>query len=74
MVVGAKALGNAAANSAGEHLHAPVLQTWLSLSMIIDDRSTRCVSAPPTSMAYFSTRRKPERVQLVIAPQSVCVL
>eukprot|EP00732_Lithocolla_globosa_P006659 Lithocolla_globosa_v1_NODE_7877_length_891_cov_16.136364.p2 type:complete len:147 gc:universal NODE_7877_length_891_cov_16.136364:373-813(+) len=37
----------------------PVLQTWLSLSMIMEERSMRWVSHPPTSMAYFSTSRKP---------------
>mmetsp|Transcript_11618 Transcript_11618/g.35829 ORF Transcript_11618/g.35829 Transcript_11618/m.35829 type:complete len:246 (-) Transcript_11618:411-1148(-) len=37
----------------------PRCQTWLSLSMTICDRSRRCVAAPPTSSAYFSTMRKP---------------
>eukprot|EP01139_Manchomonas_bermudensis_P002287 Amastigsp_a4229_55.p3 type:complete len:154 gc:universal Amastigsp_a4229_55:582-121(-) len=37
----------------------PAASTWLSFVMIIDDRSMRCVSTPPTSMPYFSTRRKP---------------
>ena len=32
---------------------------WLSLSMIMLDRSCRCGSIPPTSIPYFSTSRKP---------------
>ena len=32
---------------------------WLSLSMIMLDRSCRCGSMPPTSIPYFSTSRKP---------------
>mmetsp|Transcript_24138 Transcript_24138/g.91082 ORF Transcript_24138/g.91082 Transcript_24138/m.91082 type:complete len:268 (+) Transcript_24138:698-1501(+) len=37
----------------------PAAHTWLSLIMVIWLRSMRCVPQPPTSKAYFSTRRKP---------------
>mmetsp|Transcript_66957 Transcript_66957/g.192546 ORF Transcript_66957/g.192546 Transcript_66957/m.192546 type:complete len:201 (-) Transcript_66957:83-685(-) len=37
----------------------PVAQTWLSLSITMADRLSRCVAAPPTSSAYFSTSLKP---------------
>ncbi len=37
----------------------PDAQTWLSFSITIPLRSCLCMDAPPTSMAYFSTRRKP---------------
>mmetsp|Transcript_100 Transcript_100/g.392 ORF Transcript_100/g.392 Transcript_100/m.392 type:complete len:226 (-) Transcript_100:10-687(-) len=37
----------------------PAAHTWLSLSMTICDKSSRCVAQPPTSSAYFSTMRKP---------------
>ena len=32
---------------------------WLSLSMIMLERSCLCGSIPPTSIPYFSTSRKP---------------
>lgn len=32
---------------------------WLSLSMIMLERSCRWGSIPPTSIPYLSTRRKP---------------
>ena len=37
----------------------PDAHTWLSFSMAMPLRSCRCMEAPPTNMAYFSTRRKP---------------
>lgn len=37
----------------------PDAQIWLSLSITIPLRSCLCIDTPPTSMAYFSTRRKP---------------
>mmetsp|Transcript_20770 Transcript_20770/g.70386 ORF Transcript_20770/g.70386 Transcript_20770/m.70386 type:complete len:225 (-) Transcript_20770:37-711(-) len=54
----------------------PALQTWLSLSMTICERSSRCVAAPPTKSAYFSTTRKPGVVLRVPAtwPSQPCDL
>ncbi len=43
----------------GRWSNAPWDQMWLSLSMIMLDKSCRCASIPPTSMPYFSTSRKP---------------
>lgn len=37
----------------------PDAQMWLSFSITIPLRSCLCIDTPPTSMAYFSTRRKP---------------
>lgn len=37
----------------------PDAQIWLSFSITIPLRSCLCMDTPPTSMAYFSTRRKP---------------
>ena len=37
----------------------PMDQIWLSLSIIIELRSYRCASQPPTNIPYFSTIRKP---------------
>lgn len=37
----------------------PEAQTWLSFSITIPLRSCLCMDTPPTSMAYFSTKRKP---------------
>lgn len=37
----------------------PDAQMWLSLSITIPLRSCLCMDTPPTSMAYFSTSRKP---------------
>ena len=37
----------------------PEAQTWLSFSITIPLRSCLCMDTPPTSMAYFSTNRKP---------------
>lgn len=46
-------------------------QIWLSLSIIILERSWRWGSMPPTSMAYFSTRRNPGVVLRVPAIKPV---
>ena len=43
----------------------PAAQIWLSFSIIIDDKSYRCVSIPATKRAYFSTSLKPGVVFLV---------
>ncbi len=43
----------------------PEAQMWLSFSIIMDDKSYRCVSMPATSRAYFSTSLKPGVVFLV---------
>mmetsp|Transcript_1795 Transcript_1795/g.3274 ORF Transcript_1795/g.3274 Transcript_1795/m.3274 type:complete len:283 (-) Transcript_1795:23-871(-) len=51
----------------------PLLHMWLSFSMTMCDKSMRCVLAPPTSTAYFSTSRKPG-VTLRVAATSPCQL
>mmetsp|Transcript_30429 Transcript_30429/g.84851 ORF Transcript_30429/g.84851 Transcript_30429/m.84851 type:complete len:260 (-) Transcript_30429:27-806(-) len=51
----------------------PALQMWLSFSMIMCDRSMRCVLTPPTTSAYFSTMRKPG-VVLRVPATSPCHL
>ena len=47
--------------------------TWLSFSMIMEDRSYRWPAQPPTRSAYFSTIRKPG-VVLRVPATSPCQL
>jgi len=50
---------------------SPWLQIWLSFNMIIEERSMRWVSTPPTSIAYFSTNLKPEQGKTIVKIQKI---